>query len=380
VHPNIPSPEERWPRIVLRRVGLMLATLIVPEAIIAWAWRQRQLAIELAESHKGEGWTITHGFFATMGGFMEYEGNKPIRVLLPDQLESYSLTGNGDFPRLSKAEIDDKSKGDFIAKGLVVLQTAWFVMQCIARSVQGLPITELELITVAFATLNVVIYILWWDKPLNVQRGVRVYKKRNTEEPVDDGDVEATVGFWGAIRDALSDLPAAIVRGPLVDTSDEMPWLARIIFWPVFRPFMIISGGDFDERYEDLKRVNTFYPGQWVRSSSSGVLLVIVIASAFGGIHCFGWSFTFPSTTERTLWRVASVSISCLPLVMMLVGTTIAMTIEIPDALWAIIIVPFLSLYVFSRLVLLVLPFLCLRSLPPAAYHVVRWTSLIPHI
>jgi hypothetical protein len=52
VHPNIPSPDERWPRIALRRVGLMLATLIVPEAMIAWAWRQRQLAIQLAENHK----------------------------------------------------------------------------------------------------------------------------------------------------------------------------------------------------------------------------------------------------------------------------------------------------------------------------------------
>src|ERR1700748_2482116 len=101
---------------------------------------------------------MTHGFFATMGGFMEYEVNKPIRVLLPDQLESYSLTGNGDFPRLSKAEIDDKSKGDFISKGFATFQTGWFVIQCIARSVQGLPITELELITVAFATLNLVIY------------------------------------------------------------------------------------------------------------------------------------------------------------------------------------------------------------------------------
>jgi hypothetical protein len=109
---------------------------------------------------------------------MEYEGNRPIRVLLPEQLESYSLTGNGDFPRLSKAEIEDKSKGDAISKGVVILQTGWFVTQCIARGVQGLPITELELATVAFAALNFVIYLLWWDKPQNVQRGVRVYKKR----------------------------------------------------------------------------------------------------------------------------------------------------------------------------------------------------------
>jgi len=54
MHPNIPSPDERWPRIALRRVGLMLLSLIAPEAIVAWALRQRQVAVELAGKHKGE--------------------------------------------------------------------------------------------------------------------------------------------------------------------------------------------------------------------------------------------------------------------------------------------------------------------------------------
>jgi hypothetical protein len=54
VHPNIPSPEEGWPRVTLRRVGLMLATLVVPEAIIAWALRQRLAAGRLAKTYKGE--------------------------------------------------------------------------------------------------------------------------------------------------------------------------------------------------------------------------------------------------------------------------------------------------------------------------------------
>src|SRR5712671_4535643 len=182
-----------------------------------------------------------------MGGFMEYEGNQPIRVLFPETLQSYSLTGNGDFPRISKAEIEDRSKGDAISKSVAILQTGWFVTQCIARALQGLPITELELVTVAFATLNFVIYLLWWDKPLNVQRGVRVYKKRTTEEPVDDGDAEASVGFWAALGDALSDLPAAIVRGPS-SLSSDIPWLVRILVWPLVKPLYTMVGED--DEYE----------------------------------------------------------------------------------------------------------------------------------
>jgi len=54
MHPNIPSPDERWPRIAVRRIGLMLAALIMPEVVIGWALRQRMIAVRLAEEHKGE--------------------------------------------------------------------------------------------------------------------------------------------------------------------------------------------------------------------------------------------------------------------------------------------------------------------------------------
>jgi len=381
MHPNIPSPDERWPRVAIRRAGLLLLALLVPEAVVGWALRQRQAAAELAAEHKKEGWTITHGFFAIMGGFMEYEGNQPIRVLLPEQLESYSLTSNGDFPRISKAEIEDRSKGDAISKGLVIVQTSWFVTQCIARGIQGLPITELELVTVAFAALNFVIYVLWWHKPVNVQRGVRVYKKRITESPVDDGDVEATVGGWVALRDALSDLPATIIRGPFTDMND--PWLLRVLLWPLMRPFFTMFGQDDAVDLEGM-RVGTFYPAKWIAGTWGA--LVIIITMAFGGIHCIGWSFTFPSSIERTLWRIASLSITSVPVAVFPLWVLSAPVDEYilrdrDSYYFATFTVSLpLLLYILSRFALLVLPLLCLRSLPPAAFHVVHWVSFIPHV
>ena len=62
MHPNIPSPDERWPRVALRRVGLMLLALLVPEAVVAWALRQRQAAAGLAEKHKGRSQTLRSRF------------------------------------------------------------------------------------------------------------------------------------------------------------------------------------------------------------------------------------------------------------------------------------------------------------------------------
>jgi len=57
------------------------------------------------------------------------------------------------------------------------LQTTWFILQCIARGQQRLALTELELITLALASLNAITYAFWWHKPLGVQEPVRIYFK-----------------------------------------------------------------------------------------------------------------------------------------------------------------------------------------------------------
>jgi hypothetical protein len=128
---------------------------------------------------------MTHGFFVQMGGFMLVDGHgDPIRPLLPDDLDTLSEKEEIDFPVIKEAEITDKSKGDFLSKGLVLLQTGWFVVQCIARASQHLSLTELELVTLAFAVLNFVTYWLWWNKPLDARYPVSV--KRRVAEPVEE--------------------------------------------------------------------------------------------------------------------------------------------------------------------------------------------------
>ncbi|KAI9458542.1 hypothetical protein F5148DRAFT_1220241 [Russula earlei] len=235
-------------------------------------------------------------------------------------------------------------------------------------------------------------YMVWWDKPLHVQRGVRVYKKRKTKRPMDDEGVEAicSIGPREALREFFK-LPAAIVRGPL--TTDRQyhkwPWLPRVLLWPFLKPMRILFGAPIQD--EDLKRVDTFYPNKWSKDSGfSYVFLLFIIpifASAFGGIHCIGWSFVFLSSAERSLWRVASASITIIPILLLLVmsawesrGRWIANspwynTFSLGLTQYILVIV-----YMLSRLVLLVLPVLSLRSLPSAIYNVVHWTSFIPHV
>lgn len=52
IHPNIPSPNEWWVEIAVRRAGIMVMVLIAPELAIMWAIRQWVKARHLAKRYK----------------------------------------------------------------------------------------------------------------------------------------------------------------------------------------------------------------------------------------------------------------------------------------------------------------------------------------
>ena len=132
------------------------------------------------------GWTITHSHFLLMGGFVLAEGTHDfsilaegahdVSVLTPKDFHKLLADQEIGFPLISEKEIQDRSKGDGLSKALAVVQTTWFLAQCISRKVQGLMITELEIVTVAFAFLNGIMYFLWWNKPVGVTTSIRIYR------------------------------------------------------------------------------------------------------------------------------------------------------------------------------------------------------------
>jgi hypothetical protein len=52
MHPNIPIAKEHWFTTVLRRLQLMVMTLIAPEFAILWAMRQYFSACSLARKYR----------------------------------------------------------------------------------------------------------------------------------------------------------------------------------------------------------------------------------------------------------------------------------------------------------------------------------------
>ncbi|KAK7438879.1 hypothetical protein VKT23_017806, partial [Stygiomarasmius scandens] len=96
-----------------------------------------------------------------------WHNGKPKEDTMPNTL--LALLIKTGLISITEDEIMDRSKSDPFAKIVVLCQTLWFIVQSVARGVEGLSITDLEILTNAFAMLNFVTYFLWWNKPQHVR-------------------------------------------------------------------------------------------------------------------------------------------------------------------------------------------------------------------
>ena len=330
------------------------------------------IAIILNNSSLGRQWTITHGFFIIMGGFHLFkhrseetnnndqgilQDDEPIHPLQARDLVDCDLYASFIMPTME--EIEDKGKGDWFAKSLVLLQTSWFAMQCIARAREHLLITHLEIVTLAYAVTNFVIYISWWYKPLDVNRPVRVFRKSEPVESqpqVNEPASEAPKLTWKTIWSWLGMISRLIVFGQKVDVDlsreDRVP-----IFWA-----------------DDTTPAHAFTAGG----------IVLGVGVCFGAIHCTSWNFSFPTHIELLMWRISSVAITAVPIYIFWAGSAGAhhirdMHFRVKGFIY-FGAVSGLTLYILARAVTLVLAFTSLRELPPGAYETVHWSTFIPHI
>jgi hypothetical protein len=129
------------------------------------------------------GWTVTHGFFAWMGGFLLYVNGRPPATLTPDELLGFVQNGSVNMRFVAEADIEDRSKSDALSKGIALIQIVWFITQLAARYAQNLPITLLEIDTLAVAALMCFAYGWWWKKPKDVGRPYPIHWKRLLSPP-----------------------------------------------------------------------------------------------------------------------------------------------------------------------------------------------------
>ena len=358
VHPNIPAPGDSQWAVLRRRLATMGYFLLAPEFVIYWAARQHFDALDLTKKHEKQhtGWTRAHAFFLIMGGFTLHERGKPVRVLEANKLEELSKAGKIEWPTITKEEIADRSKGDYLSKTIVLFQTTWFVGQCIARGAYGLALTELEVVTIAFASLTGVFYYLWWDKPLDVRCSIPVHLLDNRLGKI-EGDIEkGETGAQMILSPKMSaeelpesdenvvvnpnPLPTSIqphtstpdpartrmqrFRDFIRDACNEHGILFGLGYVFIGFPLKRFLGAFMDMAScatlgDKSLRVPTFYSS--CTDTGFQFFLAACIATVFGAIHCIAWSFQFAILQERWVWRMSAILVSGLPISFFAVGS-----------------------------------------------------------
>ena len=159
-------------------------------------------------------WTMTHSFYAIMGGFA-FDTSDAEPNFLPNHRSRLCISAYGLsyiakkapelIPDVAEKQIRDKSKADSLAKFIVCLQALWFCVQCITRISQRKAISLLELNTFAHAFCALLIYALWWNKPQDIEEPTLLQGQKEWEmcaflcmksatAPKRDSLVEATGG------------------------------------------------------------------------------------------------------------------------------------------------------------------------------------------
>lgn len=391
----------------------MLLTIIMPEYLLGRALSDLVDANRFKKSTKEQGlhkWTMTHGYYANMGGFIFSLPSIPIPNPDHSNWSEHEISDSTSEPRLpaggknssgkegaghssahehktspigpiainatqlnyllkekilneeppiSKNEIWDKSKGDVFAKISAVVQLIWLVTQLITRKVLNLPSAQLEILALAFAVCTIFTWIIYWSKPQNILSASNISYHEPTCKGRDFSDLEERLE---------EDVSASFFKNALLPDSKDPRDLEAII-----RNDKTNVNSNFHEFNKDKPYV------WYLDAESVGFQIGAVI---LGVCHCLAWNFEFPTHIERILWRIASVSITGIMPIFYFLWCLLSHWSDKLNPHFEHFKLPLswlsYTFYIVARLYLLVAPFRELFFLPPRVF-IATWSALFPH-
>ena len=357
---------------------------LAPELGVALAVKQwseaRRRANTMAREAPDVIYSMTHAFYAAMGGFVvrlvkappgsenppatrrrtaqgfvrTIPGSDAVEkagyVFLGDFESAEYPDGDGIFSVVDEGDIADRSKSDVFTKVFAILQSGWLILSSIARAYHGLAITELELATMAFILCALAMYAFWWNKPYGVEHRALLVQIR----PPDD---------------------SAPLPGWRFQPSQRVPDMN----WDDFTDLAIYHNP-----------VNPKKRDAWPTQA------LYLCGMAFSAIHLIAWNWQFPNHLVQTLWRAAalvSFVVPTLPSVLSpffyvvitlaklegFIGKTFSLVVAVMSDILPALSSLMLVCYVSSRLLIWALTLYCFTSMPASAYEKVGWTGYIPH-
>jgi hypothetical protein len=385
LHLNVPASTDTHAQILLRKVKWMVYSIVIPELVTACAFAQYVAARKSVETMaKIEGmkeWSMRHAFYWNMGGvWILCKGEEtgfPINAAQYLQLvDKKIVTGS----IISGREIWDKSKADRFAKALACVQISWLSVECIARTIQKLPISVLEVATVGFALPSIATYGLWFSKPSDIGVPTTIKLDLTLTELLDTLLCSHNYVWRDTPLDALD----------ITNTVNRPSFVSEIVLksnrWPGRKkyegPPQRIRNDVFSLKYK--KRDQLFVGFIWL---------------AYGAIHTTAWNFEFPTHVERLLWRIASLVMSGSMVYFWIVGNRkfyLLFGYLMPSKRKAMekvsderrqvspiqisLSIAGVILYLVARICLIVQALISLRALPVGVFETVRWSQFIPHI
>jgi hypothetical protein len=118
---------------------------------------------------RGRSWRRIFSHFVLMGGYQLVHATAVQRLALriePDCV--IQLLNNPHFKPVDLKEIQARSRASTLAKTLSATQASWLAVQFVGRLGQGLPVTELEVNTIAHIFFALVTWGFWLHKPYDV--------------------------------------------------------------------------------------------------------------------------------------------------------------------------------------------------------------------
>ena len=328
-----------------------------------------------------------------MGGFAFQDDNNATVDVPNFKTLLYIMTYFPDIiTNIREETILDRAASSGLDKFVLIVQVAWFCISCSSRLFQQLPLTLLEVSTVAHAFCTLATYFVWWSKPLNVAVPTLLREKEAQEVyallKCSDSEYKKALvkARKGGTRDsgesqgpqpsarvvlaanALGHILKAKRRAP-EQPAPEQPAPERPPE-PRFRGPRMLKPGSFKNKPSD-KEV-------WLITAAISPML-------YGPIHFLAWNHNFPTSMERQLWRVSSTVVTssglaaaCVPVFVVILNALSIFKLDGPAIILSFVVIP--AAHMLASGYLLVESFRQLASLDSTAYQLPSWSYYWPHI
>ncbi len=259
-----------------------------------------------------------------MGGFVIQTPNWPLFPI--DSKQLFYLVSNGylPYPEHDKSIIDDKNKADGLSRYVIqvafviatliwlrfiaVTQVLIFSISCIARAIQHLAITTLELTTLGFIFAMLVISYFWRHKPQDIGRPIILKTDTTIAEILLNVSRPIYVMWpWTLKPYQAGDAAKYPYKRTPLDFVSHDEWIISVL-WAYYTNLLRKIYVSIFPRRTKVRPVSRIQSDNFPALSLNMEFICGIFMLLYSAIFICAWSFVFPSRTERILWNISSLA------------------------------------------------------------------------